>query len=44
MPTEPELLAAIRQDPGADGPILAYRKQYARFYQFDDAEPAVAAA
>jgi len=27
-----------------DGPILAYRKQYERFYQFDDAEPTVAAA
>ena len=27
-----------------DGPILAYRKQYARFYQFDDEEPTVAAA
>jgi 3-ketosteroid 9alpha-monooxygenase subunit A len=22
-----------------DGPMLAYRRQYARFYQFDDAEP-----
>ncbi len=27
-----------------DGPVLAYRKQYARFYQFDDPEPAIAAA
>jgi nitrite reductase/ring-hydroxylating ferredoxin subunit len=28
-----------------DGPILSYRQQYARFYDFDDdAEPAVAAA
>lgn len=27
-----------------DGPVLAYRQQYARFYQFDDAEPSIAAA
>ncbi len=27
-----------------DGPLLAYRKQYARFYQFDDPEPSVIAA
>ena len=27
-----------------DGPVLAYRQQYARFYQFDDAEaPGIAA-
>ncbi|HEX7819323.1 MAG TPA: Rieske 2Fe-2S domain-containing protein [Sphingobium sp.] len=27
-----------------DGPMLAYRKQYARFYQFDDPEPSEIAA
>lgn len=27
-----------------DGPILAYRKQYQRFYQFDDPEPSEIAA
>ncbi len=27
-----------------DGPVLAYRRQYARFYQFDDTEPGLIAA
>jgi len=27
-----------------DGPILAYRAQYARYYQFDDDPPAIRAA
>lgn len=27
-----------------DGPVLAYRRQYARFYEFDDAEPSLVAA
>lgn len=27
-----------------DGPLLAYRQQYARFYQFDDDQPTTAAA
>jgi 3-ketosteroid 9alpha-monooxygenase subunit A len=27
-----------------DGPILAYRQQYARFYQFDDPKPEIQAA
>lgn len=27
-----------------DGPILAYRKQYARFYQYEDPQPTIVAA
>ena len=27
-----------------DGPVLAYRRQYARFYQFDEPEPGKIAA